>query len=124
MFITPAFFTIPSHLMNVARSSQVPANGLTNAVIHRHEQTKTPSCFRLFAELFPTTAAHSRQTKKPPKRGLPRLATGYSPKPSKYSLMAFMSCANGPTDGSKSFNASTLALVSELARPVSNKCNS
>ena len=48
-FITHRFFTIPSHLMNVVRSSRSPTNGLTNAVIHRHEQTKTPSCFRLFA---------------------------------------------------------------------------
>jgi len=35
MFITHRFFTIPSHLMNMARSSQDVTNSLTNVVNHR-----------------------------------------------------------------------------------------
>jgi hypothetical protein len=40
MFITHRFFTIPSHLMNMTPFITSPTNGLTNAVIHRHDQRK------------------------------------------------------------------------------------
>jgi len=39
-FITPAFFTIPSHLMNMARSSQDATKRLMNVTDHHHHHRK------------------------------------------------------------------------------------
>ena len=52
-FITHRFFTIPSHLMNVVRSSRSPTNGLTNVMDHLPDSRKrlvvfghSRNCFR------------------------------------------------------------------------------